>query len=309
MKYCLGIEIGGTKLQLGLGRGVTGEFDGLWRTEVDPRQGSAGVRSKILTGVEALLSEHRIPRDQIAGVGIGFGGPVDADAGMTVVSQQVDGWERFPLVKWVEENLGFPCRLQSDADSAALAESRFGAGRGFDPVMYMTVGSGIGGGLICGGKIFRGSGAGALEIGHLRPGSLPRHIPQDGNTVESVASGFAIASRARRVITDWQDTLTFVEQQVGRSPSDANSPHRTQTDPAFQQRFGSGGERFARLLELAGGDPSKITTNLVARAAKEGDRLSLELLSDATHAIGWAIAQAITLINPARIVIGGGVSL
>lgn len=310
MKFCLGIEIGGTKLQLALGRGEAAHFDGLWRTEVDPRQGAAGVRSKILIGAQELLDRHAIRRDQIAGVGIGFGGPVDADGGVTIVSHQVEGWERFPLVKWVEENLGFPCRLRNDADSAALAESRFGAGRGYDPVMYLTVGSGIGGGLVCGGKIFRGSGAGALEIGHLRPGNLPRHIPHAGNTVESVASGFAIAERARRAIADWQDTLTFVERQTGGRPvRDDSSPHRTLTDPAFQQRFGPAGERFAKLLELAEGDPAKVTTNLIARAAREGDRLSLELLSDATHAIGWAIAQAITLINPARVVIGGGVSL
>src|SRR5690348_7651725 len=132
MKFCLGIEIGGTKLQLALGRGDSAQFHCLWRTDVDARQGAAGVRAKILTGMEALLEEAEISGDQIAGVGIAFGGPVDAEAGLTFLSHQVAGWERFPLVDWIEQNLGLPARLQNDADSAALAEARFGAGRGFD---------------------------------------------------------------------------------------------------------------------------------------------------------------------------------
>src|SRR5689334_12675375 len=141
-KVCLGIEIGGTKLQIAAGSGEQAEFVHFWRGKIDPAKQSAGIRAQIAAGVEQLLSEAKIPRDQVAGIGISFGGPVDTNRGMTMVSHQVDGWENFPLVQWVQDNLHLPAVLHNDADSAALAEARFGAGRGFDPVLYITVGSG-----------------------------------------------------------------------------------------------------------------------------------------------------------------------
>ena len=304
MRYCLGIEIGGTKLQIGMGDGAQAQFAAFHRDEVDATQGAAEIRRRIVSGCRQLLGDNRIPLEQIAGIGVSFGGPVDADAGRTIISHQVAGWENFPLAEWLSQELDLPVCLQNDADSAALAEAHFGAGRGFNPVLYVTVGSGMGGGLIIGGRIFRGSGAGAMEIGHLRPGRLPRSLPHGGNTVEAIASGFGITERARREIADWRDTLDYVRSQFA-----GKSPHETELAPAFQQRFDPRAERFSRLLELADGDPSRINTRLISRAAEAGDRLSLELLADATWAIGWALAQAIALVNPACIVIGGGVSL
>jgi len=216
----------------------------------------------------------------------------------------VAGWEDFPLVKWFDTTFGWPAVLHNDADTAAFAESCFGAGKGFDPVLYVTVGSGIGGGLVCGGQIFRGSGAGAMEIGHLRPGRAPRHVSLAGISVESIASGFGIEDRVRRTIAEWEEATVLVESRFAplepaTEPGGAGSPSGVRRFP----------ERFATLLKLANGDRDRITTRLVAQAAAEGDRLSRELLSDATDTLGWALAQAITLINPARIVIGGGVSL
>ncbi|MDB5389770.1 MAG: hypothetical protein JWM11_5416 [Planctomycetaceae bacterium] len=300
----IGIEIGGTKLQLAVGQGQSAEFNQFWRGPINAEQGAESIRQQILLAVPELLASANLTKGDIAGLGIAFGGPVDANRGMTLLSNQVAGWEQFPIVDWVRENLGWPAALQNDADSAALAESRFGAGRGFDPVMYVTVGSGIGGGLILGGKIFRGCGAGALEIGHLRPGQLPRHIPLSGDTVESIASGFGITERARRTIQDYFATAAYARSQFA-----ATQPKQTNLDVEFQQRLDPRLQRFAKLLELAEGDAINITTAKVAQAAVLGDALALGLLADATHAIGWALAQAITLINPARIVIGGGVSL
>lgn len=300
----IGIEIGGTKLQLAIGQGTAAEFTQFWRGPIDAQRGADSIRQQILRAVPELLDQAGLSRDDIAGVGIAFGGPVDADQGITMLSNQVDGWRQFPIANWVREKLGWPAALQNDADSAALAEARYGAGRGFDPVMYVTVGSGIGGGLIVGGRIFRGCGAGALEIGHLRPGHLPRHIPLTGDTVESIASGFGITERARRTIQDYFATVAYAQSQFA-----ATGPKQTSLDTKFQQRLDPKQQRFAKLLELAGGHAENITTAKIAQAAAAGDPLALGLLADATHAIGWALAQAITLINPARIVIGGGVSL
>lgn len=302
--YVIGIEIGGTKLQLALGRGTTARFHGFWRGQISATAGAAAIRERIRQAIPELLQQSNVSRNDVAGIGIAFGGPVDTQRGMTLVSHQVDGWHDFPISDWVRTELGWPATLQNDADSAALAESRYGAGQGFDPCMYMTIGSGIGGGLIIGGRIYRGSGAGALEIGHLRPGQLPKHLPLGGETVEAIASGFGITERARLAIQDYHATAAYVQSQFG-----STSPQATRVDPEFQSRLDPGRRRFATLLDLAGGDVNRVTTALVAQAAAAGDPLSLGLLADATHAIGWAIAQAITLVNPARVVVGGGVSL
>src|SRR5262249_28131751 len=143
----LGIEIGGTKLQLGLGRG-DGRLVALERRRVVLSDGSEGVRSQILSAIEPLLSGIACGTGpvEIAAVGIGFGGPVDAMRGIVSKSFQVAGWDSFPLADWVRETIGVArVSLHNDADTAGLAEARFGAGVGFSPVLYVTIGSGIGG--------------------------------------------------------------------------------------------------------------------------------------------------------------------
>lgn len=303
MKHFLGIEIGGTKLQLGLGRGLPGESPALWREQIDPQAGAQRIRERIEAGYTRILELSQLNRDAVAGAGIAFGGPVDVDRGLTVKSHQVCNWEMFPLVDWCREALALPAVLQNDADTAAYAEARFGAGKGFSPVMYLTVGSGIGGGLVVDGNIYRGAGGGAMEIGHLRPGRLPRHVPTDGETVESIGSGFGITARARQTIANYDDTAAFMLAQHRGNPNAAGN------DFELQERFNPARDRFARLWNACGGNPDSISTRMIGECAELGDRLSLELLADAAEVIGWGIAQAITLINPARVVIGGGVSL
>jgi glucokinase len=304
MRWYLGIEIGGTKLQLAVGRGEGEPFRASWRGTIEASQRAARIQQQIVGGVEELLERARITRQQIAGVAVGFGGPVDTHKGLIVTSHQVAGWENFPLVKWFDVNFGWPTVLHNDADCAAYAEARFGAGKGFDPVLYVTVGSGIGGGLVCDGRIFRGYGAGAMEIGHLRPGQAPRHVSLAGASVESIASGFGIEDRARRAIAEWEEATVRVENRF--------APPHPMADPVAAPAHAPGRqfpERFATLMKLVEGDRARITTRIIAQAAAQGDRLSRELLSDATDTLGWALAQAVTLVNPARIVIGGGVSL
>jgi glucokinase len=301
MRWFLGVEVGGTKLQIAVGRGQGEPFRKLWREPIDASQGAARIHRQIVAGVDELLRQARVARNEIAGVGIGFGGPVDTVPGLVVTSHQVAGWDAFPLVKWFEANLGLPAVLHNDADTAAFAEAHFGAGRGFDPVLYITVGSGIGGGLGCGGKIFRGSGAGAMEIGHLRCGKLPRRVSIAGDSVESIASGFGIEDRARRTIMEWNRANQHAGSRNLMQPN-AQCPMPNASSGRFP-------ERFATLMQLVEGNAENITTRVIAQAARQGDCLSRELLLDATDTLGWAVAQAITLINPGRIVIGGGVSL
>jgi glucokinase len=191
----LGIEIGGTKLQLGVGPGDGTLVAEPLRLAVDRGKGAAGIREQI-----AVSGRELIARYGVTSVGIGFGGPVDAAAGRTITSHQIAGWDDFPLVDWCRHTLGVArCTLGNDADLAALAEARFGAGRGRDPVFYVTVGTGIGGGFVRGGKLYAGHGPAAAEIGHLRPG-LDALNPHE--TVESIASGLAIERAAEHLRDD-----------------------------------------------------------------------------------------------------------
>lgn len=190
----LGIEIGGTKLQFGVGPGDGTLVGGVLRLNVDRAAGAAGIREQIEAAGRELIARHGV-----TAVGIGFGGPVDAAGGRTITSHQIAGWDDFPLVDWCRQTLGVPCSLGNDADLAALAEARYGAGRGLDPVFYVTVGTGIGGGFVQAGRLYHGHGPAAAEIGHLRPG--PTSVsPYD--TVESIASGLGIERAAERLRDD-----------------------------------------------------------------------------------------------------------
>lgn len=187
----LGVEIGGTKLQLGLGRG-DGMLAGLWRGFVDPATAGEGIRRQIVTAVPELLATAGLTRGDLRGVGVGFGGPTDDDTQRVIKSHHVAGWDDFPLAAWLaEEVVGLPTVVCNDADVAGLAEALHGAGKGLSPVFYMTVGTGIGGGLAVGGEMYRGCGRGAVEIGHLRVAG--------GDILESYAAGWGIEARANRL--------------------------------------------------------------------------------------------------------------
>jgi glucokinase len=190
----LGVEIGGTKLQLGLGRG-DGRLLALWRGSVDADEGGAGIRRQIEAAVPELLAAAMADRTALRGIGVGFGGPTDDATQSVVKSHHIAGWDGFPLAAWLTEMTGLPAVICNDADVAGLAESLFGAGRGYSPIFYMTVGSGIGGGLIINDEIYRGCGRGAAEVGHLRPVYPLRPTPHD-DILEHFAAGWGIGRAA-----------------------------------------------------------------------------------------------------------------
>jgi glucokinase len=273
----LGIEIGGTKLQLGLGQG-DGRVVALERRRVVAADGAEGIRAQIAEAIGPLLGRVglRPEAGAIGAVGVGFGGPVDAQRGLVSTSHQIDGWDRFPLADWLRKVARVErVSIENDADTAALAEAHFGAGVGHSPLLYVTIGSGIGGGLVLDGKIYRGAGAGAMEVGHLwvidRSGADLGVV-----TLEQAASGWAIAESAR----------AYAERIAGEGRGDD-----------------------WEVLRRVGGDPTAITARDVAEAARDGDRESLLLLDKAVHSMAHGLAQAVTLVAPTRIILGGGVSL
>lgn len=268
----LGIEIGGTKLQLGLGRG-DGHILALWRGAVNASEGSEGIREQIARAVPELLAKANTDRTHLKGAGIGFGGPTDDRSNTVITSHQIEGWDGFPLADWVSDLVGVPAVLCNDADVAGLAEALFGAGKGLSPVFYITVGTGVGGGLIIDGQIYRGVGRGAAEIGHLQVYADGTERDYYMMPLEGVASGWAIA----------REGAAWVE---------AGEYHRD-----------------VPLQRLSGGDPEKVTGALVAQAAREGDEHAFSVIVNARNAVAQAICQVIVLLCPKRVIIGGGVSL
>jgi glucokinase len=196
----LGIEIGGTKLQIGIGAG-DGRLAGVWRGVVVPSDGADGIRRQIQTALPEILGQTGLSRNDLRFAGVGFGGPVDDRRQRVIKSHQIAGWDDFPLADWLQPILGVPVALGNDADVAGLGEALYGAGVGRSPLFYVTIGSGIGGGLILDGEIYRASGRGAAEIGHLRF-PVPGRPDEPWIPLEEISSGWAIQQAWRRETGD-----------------------------------------------------------------------------------------------------------
>ena len=180
----LGIEIGGTKLQLVVGD-ADARITARRRFTVDKARGGAGIRGQIA----GALSELMALADPAA-IGVGFGGPVDSATGQICCSHQIEGWSEFPLGEWLRGLTGLPVAVDNDANTAALGEALRGAGVGSNPVFYVTLGSGVGGGLVVDGRIFHGAKPGEAEIGHVR-------LDKAGVIIEQRCSGWAVDRKIR----------------------------------------------------------------------------------------------------------------
>ncbi|HVR34286.1 MAG TPA: ROK family protein [Methylomirabilota bacterium] len=189
---CIGIEIGGSKLQLVRGD-AEGRIQQRHRLPVDRQSGGIGIRRQI----ESVLKELIADAPPVA-IGIGFGGPVDWRTGRIRVSHQIESWSGFELGAWLKGLSGASVRVDNDANVAALGEAQLGAGAGANPVFYVTLGSGVGGGLVVEGRIYHGASPGEAEIGHLR-------LDRSGTTVESRCSGWAVDARIRRLSSENPD--------------------------------------------------------------------------------------------------------
>jgi glucokinase len=290
----LGIEIGGTKLQLGVGDGKQAKLQAIERRQVDLARGALGILEQIEQAGSLLMQRFPIKR-----IGIGFGGPIDAINGNVRKSHQVLGWENFPLVEWCRKVFDRPTVMGNDCDSAALAEATLGAGAHCDSLFYVTVGTGVGGGLVVDKKVFGANRPAIAEIGHLRPGL---QADRDEDTVESLAAGPGIAAAAQaRLGGVIQGSLDLMRLH--------GEPDRQRLKQFLLHVREAEREFFADLLARCSGDPEKLTAKMVAQAAAEGNEVAEDVLRHAVRALGWGIAQVITLIAPEIIVVGGGVSL
>ena len=182
----LGIEIGGTKLQLVVGS-ASAEILERRRLAVDSVQGGVGIRQQIERVLPELLRAH-----DVASIAVGFGGPVNFRSGVIARSHQIEGWSGFDLKGWLAALAKRPVAVENDANLGALGEATRGAGIGFNPVVFLTLGSGVGGGLVVDGNIYHGATPGEAEFGHLL-------LDRNGTIVEDRCSGWAVDKRIREL--------------------------------------------------------------------------------------------------------------
>lgn len=185
----IGIEIGGTKLQMVVGT-PDGKILERRRANVDVSAGGPGIRSQIERFLPELLRGR-----EVTAVGVGFGGPLDFQTGRIACSHQIEGWSDFPIADWVRSLCSKPVQVDNDANVATLGEAIAGAGRGANPVFYVTLGSGVGGGLVVDGRVYHGLKPGESEIGHLR-------LDREGTIVEQRCSGWAVDRCIRKLVTE-----------------------------------------------------------------------------------------------------------
>jgi len=264
MRLTIGVDIGGTKVLGGL---VTPDGEVLTTSRRPTPSTDVRRIAEVITEVVLELAEGR----DVEAVGVGAAGWIDA-ARSTVLFAPNLAWRDEPLRQRIEESVRLPVVVENDANAAAWAEYRFGAARGEPNVVLVTLGTGIGGGIVLDGRLYRGAFGMAAEFGHVRvvPGGRPCGCGDTG-CWEMYASGKALAREAR----------TLAEREPGAATA---------------------------LLGRVGGDPAAITGPAVTEAAGAGDPIAVEAFAIVGHWLGQGLADIASAWDPGRIVLGGGVA-
>lgn len=265
-RLALAVDLGGTDLRAAI-VDETGTVHAFAATATDSRGGPEAV----ITQIVGLAARVRADAGQAATVGVGVAapGPLDPVAGVAIAPPTLHGWRDVPLAALLRERLGQPVRLENDANAAALGEWRFGAGRGTQNMVFVTVSTGIGGGVIADGRLLHGRRGLAAEIGHM---TIDRHATESlfGGACgawEALASGTALGRAATRR---------------------------------------AAGPDGAHLRALAGA--GTVTARHVAEAARQSDPLALALLAEQARLLGIGFVNLLHLYSPERLIVGGGLS-
>ena len=266
MNSCLvGVDIGGTKLAA-----VVADTDGQILNKVcQPTESHKGFEyaiKLIFDMIDQLLHVEQFTRSQVSSIGISCGGPLDTQTGVVYSPPNLPDWDAIPLADIVETEFKIRPVIENDANAGALAEWRFGAGRGYNHVVFMTMSTGIGAGIVVDGRILHGASDCAGEVGHQ---VLIPYGPVCGcgnrGCLEAICSGPAIAKRAQEKIR--------------------KNPH-------------------TKILDLVDGNIEAIRSEEVLEAAKSADPLALDLVKEISFYMGWGIANLVNIINPEIVLVG-----
>ncbi|MCQ2475467.1 MAG: ROK family protein [Clostridia bacterium] len=216
MKYYLGFDIGGTKCAV-----VIGEKNGnsvikkdKIRFDTVSSRGWRAVVADLISSAHTLLERNEIESTDIVAAGVSCGGPLDSKNGIIMCPPNLPDWDNVPLADMISEEFGFPCKVCNDADACALAEWQFGAGRGCNDMIFLTFGTGMGAGLILGGKLYSGSCGLAGEVGHIRLDSDGPVGYGKAGSFEGFCSGAGIAAMAKKMLSIYNGTTTIPQDDV-----------------------------------------------------------------------------------------------
>ena len=272
MRYIVGIDLGGTNIVAGCVAEDGSEILGVKSVATGAEEGPDAVVRRIITAARDSITETRAqkPGAEVIGAGVGAPGPMDTKSGIVLLTPNL-GWVNMPLRQRLQDGLGLRTALDNDANCAVLGEWWRGAARGTRMAVGLTIGTGIGGGIIIDGRLYHGASDIAGEVGHMTIDANGRRC-KCGNygCIEAYASGPNIALRAVEALE-------------------------------------SGAE--SSLPSYVAGDFRKITAQTVYQAAQAGDELALEVVRDTAKFLGAAVASLINIFNPEAVVIVGGVTL
>lgn len=204
-RYVIGIDLGGTKI-CGAVASFEGDIVSKYTIPTKAEDGEEAVLERIITVIEKIIEESTVDKDKIVSIGIGSPGPLDAKEGKILTTPNLP-FKNFNIVKPIKDKFNIPVYLDNDANAAAIGEYVFGAGKGTNNMVFITVSTGIGGGAVLNGKIYRGNTCNALEIGHSTiDKDGPRCNCGNYGCAEALASGTAIARFAREAVEIGQTT-------------------------------------------------------------------------------------------------------
>ncbi len=284
----LAVDLGGTQIRTAVLRGanllsrvglLTGE-----------RPTPERIFPRIFQAIQQALTKAEISLEQIAGIGIGAPGPLNSRTGIVYAPPNLPGWENVPVRELFSQQFSVPIFVENDANAAALGEYMFGAGRGSRDMVYMTISTGIGGGVITGGKMVEGTSGTAAELGHMTIDWRGERC-NCGNIgcLERIASGTAIARHANDAIAQGQgdDLLAFAlkHQLNDKENAEASTPE-----------------------DVAAHTSAHVTARTVALAAEAGIPLARAIIKIAAEALGVGLVNIINIFNPEKIILGGGVT-
>lgn len=269
-EHVVGIDIGGTKLATVVAD-KTGHILGKVRKPTHSEKGPAYAIGLLFDMVREVVSQVGLEQTAISAIGVSCGGPLDTKTGIVYSPPNLPGWDALPLKARLESEFQVPTTIENDANASALAEFRFGGGRGYSAVLYMTMSTGIGGGIVIDGQVYHGANDSAGEVGHqiLLPNG-PRCGCGKRGCLEALCSGPAIARRAQAAIQK--------QRKGGKSPT--------------------------ALLTLADGRIEAVKSEHVLAAARTGDALALELVQETAYYMGWGIANLVNILNPDIVLLG-----
>ncbi|MDR4888934.1 ROK family glucokinase [Fredinandcohnia sp. QZ13] len=264
----IGIDLGGTTIKHAF---ITQEGEIVTKWEIPTDKSGDMIISDIAKAIEGKMNELQLKKEQFAGVGMGAPGPVNFEEGVFYKATNLGMKEMFPLKAELEKVIGLPAAVDNDANVAAIGEMWKGAGEGANNLICVTLGTGVGGGIIANGEVVRGANGAGGEIGHITS------IPEGGalcgcgktGCIETIASATGIARLAKEAIQTKNESSLIREQ------------------------YDKAGE---------------ITSKDVFEAAAKGDELAKYIIDNVTYHLGLALSHVANGLNPEKIVVGGGVS-